>query len=154
MILSEWFFESINTQLYQIDTNRLKNHPEFSTFQKDLVDSEISTLEELKTKANAALANLISINETYLKERALRWSKLPEPKSIDDFERTEEINFKQENNYILEYLKYNGKNLKGYLSELKLQPFKTKINIKNEAVVKLVDVAKVPIEHQLKGVVK
>lgn len=151
VILSEWSFESISTQLYQIDTNRLKKHSEFSTFQKDLVDSEILTLEEVKTKANAELAKLISINETYLKERALRWAKLPEPKSVDDFERTEEINFKQENNYILEYLKYNGKNLKGYLSELKLQPFKMKINIKNEAVIKLVDVAKVPIEHQLKG---
>lgn len=115
------------------------------------MDSEVLTLEELKTKANAELSELISINETYLKGRALRWTALPEPKSADDFERTEEINFKKENNYILEYLKYNGKNLKGYLSELQLQPFKTNINIKNEAVIKLVDVAKVPLEHQLKG---
>ncbi len=151
VILSEWSFESINTQLYQIDTNKLKNHPEFNKFQKDLVDSEILTLEELKRKANAELANLISINETYLEQRQLRWTKLPEPRSVDDFERTEEISFREENNYILEYLKYNGKNLKGYLSELKLQPFKTKININNEAVIKLVDIAKVPIEHQLKG---
>lgn len=151
VVLSEWSFESINTQLYQIDTHKLKNHPEFNTFQKDLVDSEVLTLEELKTKANAELAKLISINETYLKARASRWTALPEPKSVDDFERTEEINFKKENNYILEYLKYNGKNLKGYLSELQLQPFKTNINIKNEAVIKLVEVAKVPLEHQLKG---
>ncbi|MCX8526456.1 hypothetical protein OF897_21290 [Chryseobacterium formosus] len=151
VILSEWSFESINTQLYQIDTNKLKNHPEFQTFQKDLIDSEVLTLEELKRKANAELNNLISINETYLEECRLRWAKLPEPKSIDDFERTEVNSFKKVNNYILEYLKYNGKNLKGYLSELKLQPFKAEINIQNKAIINLVDAAKVPLEHQLKG---
>ncbi|MGO4710049.1 hypothetical protein AB4Y90_13220, partial [Chryseobacterium sp. 2TAF14] len=151
VVLSEWSFESISADLYQIDTNKLKNHPEYNTFQKDLADSEISTLEELKTKTKAELAKLISINEVYLKERAERWMKLPEPKSLDDFERTEEINFKKENNYILEYLKYNGKNLKGYLYELKLQPFKTEINVNNERVRKLIDIAKVPVEHQLKA---
>jgi hypothetical protein len=151
VVLSEWSFESISAELYQIDTHKLKNHPEYNTFKKDLTDSEISTLEKLKTKANAELAKLISINEVYLKERAERWMKLPEPKSLDDFERTEEINFKKENNYILEYLKYNGKNLKGYLYELKLQPFKTEINVNNERVRKLVDIAKVPVEHHLKA---
>ncbi|WP_435525604.1 hypothetical protein [Chryseobacterium indoltheticum] len=123
VILSEWSFESIAAELYQIDINKLKKHPDYNAFKKGLAYSEISTLAELKTKANAELLKLISINEKYLKERTERWAKLPEPKSVDDFDRTEEINFKQENNYILEYLKYNGKNLKGYLSELNLQPF-------------------------------
>lgn len=151
VVLSEWSFESISADLYQIDTDRLKNHPDFITFQNDLENSEVLTLEELKTKANPELLKLISINETYLKDREERWTKLPEPRSVHDFERTEETHFQEENNYILEYLKYNGKNLKGYLYDLKLEPFKTKISIHNNAVSKLIDIAKVPLEHQLKA---
>lgn len=150
VVLSEWSFESISADLYQIDTNKLKTHPDFNIFQKDLADSEVLTLEELKAVANSELLNLISINEAYLKTRQKRWEKLAEPKSVIDFEYNEEINFKEENNYILEYLKYSGKNLKGYLHELKLEPFKTKISINNESIAKLLDVAKVPLEHQLK----
>lgn len=151
VVLSEWSFESISADLYQIDTDRLKNHPDFITFQNDLENSEVLTLEELKSKANPELLKLISINETYLKAREERWTKLPEPRSVHDFERMEEAHFQEGNNYILEYLKYNGKNLKGYLYDLKLEPFKTKINIDNNAVNKLVEVAKVPLEHRLKA---
>jgi len=151
VVLFEWSFESISADLYQMDADKLKTHPNFSIFQKDLADSEVLTLGEIKTAANAELLKLISINEAYLKGREERWAILPEPKSVHDFEYDEEINFKEENNYILEYLKCNGKNLKGYLYELKLEPFKTKISINNEAVLKLLDVAKVPIEHQLKA---
>lgn len=151
VVLSEWSFESIAAGLYQIDANKLKHHPEFDKFKKDLVDSPITTLEQLKTKANAELIKLISTNETYLEGRADRWTKMPEPRSMDDFERIEKISFGSENNHILEFLKYNGKNLKGYLHELKLQPFKTNIDPNNKAVTKLIDVAKVPLEHQLKA---
>lgn len=151
VVLSEWSFESISAGLYQIDTGRLKNHPDFSSFQNDLEDSEVLSLEELKTMVNPELFKLISSNEAYLKAREERWNKLPEPRSADDFELTEEACSQEGNNFILEYLKYNGKNLKGYLYDLNLQPFKTKINLDHKAVNKLIDVAKVPLEHQLKA---
>ncbi|WP_343663194.1 hypothetical protein [Chryseobacterium mucoviscidosis] len=150
VVLAEWSFESISADLYQININRLKEHPDFNTFQKGLADSEVLTLEELKKAANPELARLISENEAYLKARKQEWEKLPEPKSVRDFEETENGK-KEQNNYILEYLRYNGKNLKGYLYELQLQPFKMTMDVEHEAVKKLIDLAKIPLEHQLKA---
>lgn len=151
IVLAEWSFESISSDLYQIDLSKLKRHPEFDEFKEGLADSEVLTLEELKKNANPELLRLILTNEAYLKERKEAWEKLPEPESFNPLENDESNDVKKGNNYILEYLKYNGKNLKGYLHEMKLEPFKIKMNIDDEAVGKLIESSKIPLEHQLKA---
>ncbi len=147
IILNEWSFESIALEMYQINSNKLKNHPNYSKFQKGLIDSEITTLEQLKTKINESknkeLHNLITANEKYLKERKGKLNG----ESIETFGENQ-----IGNNQILEYLEYNGKNLKGYLHELELQAFKANIKVNNEGkVTKLINLSKVPLEHQLKA---
>lgn len=57
----------------------------------------------------------------------------------------------ESNNHILEYLEYNGKTLKGFLHELDIRAFKTRLVTKSEAANRLLNIGKVPLEHQLKG---
>lgn len=170
VILNEWSFESIDAELYQIDTNKLKNHSAYNTFNQDLQDSEIDTLEKIKPKANSELKELIVNNELYIQQRDLKWKnwqKNNKYNPIQDFEKSVEtitIDDKQyHDNHILEYLQYNGKNLKGYLHELKLQPFKSfiksptlqdsssKEEIEKDVITNLLNTSKVPLEHQLKA---
>ncbi|PAM95147.1 hypothetical protein B4N84_07650 [Flavobacterium sp. IR1] len=151
VILNEWSFESIGADLYQIDKDKLKNHPVYNIFSENLKDSEIDTLKEIKSYTNAILKELIEKNEEYLKDRKLRWEKWDKKNDIKGFEDQEKN--EEGNNQILEYLQYNGKNLKGYLHELKLQPFKTKQynNLPGDTIQKLLNIGKVSLEHQLKA---
>ncbi|AZB29719.1 hypothetical protein [Chryseobacterium balustinum] len=161
VVLHEWSFESITAELYQIDLNKLKTHPKFDSFAKGLKDSKIDSLEQIKLHANAELKELIEKNEQYLKDRNLRWQKWDKKNNIKEFEQLEKDQV--DNSFILEYLEYNGKNLKGYLHELDLQPFKTSIKspalkesaselkIDKDPITRLLDAAKIPLEHQLKA---
>ncbi|MBD3907267.1 hypothetical protein NAL32_21305 [Chryseobacterium sp. Ch-15] len=158
VILNEWSFESIGADLYQIDKDKLKNHPAYNIFNENLKDSEIDTLEEIKKHAKPELISLIGENQAYLKERDENWENWKNKDDLKGFEEQEKD--KKGNNHILEYLQYNGKNLKGYLHELELQPFKTFLKKKVSGtelvdypsqIKNLLDIAKVPLEHQLKA---
>lgn len=158
VILNEWSFDSIGAELYQIDFNKLKNHPLYKSFNDNLKDSEIGTLEEIKKHTNSILRSLIEENESYQKKRDENWVAWNDKDNISGFDKQEEK--EKGNNYILEYLQYNGKNLKGYFHELELQPFKTflKKKISDERsedypshIKSLLDISKVPLEHQLKA---
>lgn len=161
VILSEWSFESIASELYQIDSTKLRNHPKFDSFKSYLKDSNIDILDKIKSFANSELKELIEKNEQYLKDRKLRWEKWSNKNAIKEFEQLEKEQV--DNNFIIEYLEYNGKNLKGYLHELNLDSFKTFIKspalkenasdlkIDKDPISRLLEAAKVPLEHQLKA---
>ncbi len=181
LVLNEWSFESIGTELYQIDTKKMKNHPGFKTFA-GVGDSEVLDYDGLKTVIESHIDNpsyrvllrLIGENEKFLHEKKARFDSYkqqltdedsadsPEQKSKDRtagtnneiitqaFEENEK-EFEKENNHILEYLEYNGKTLKGLLHELDIQAFKTDLVTENKAANQLLNIAKVPLEHQLKG---
>lgn len=183
LVLNEWSFESIGTELYQIDTKKIKNHPDFKDFA-GAEDSEILDYEGLKAmieshKENPSyreLLRLIEENEKFLNEKKAEFDKFKlklkdenpirssvekgrgNPAAIkkENNDITHTFQEKQEkseekNNHILEYLEYNGKTLKGLLHELEIQAFKTNLVTENEAANRLFNLAKVPLEHQLKG---
>lgn len=166
---------------------------EFKTFNwnflKDLGPIDINSLKIQENAENKVLFTLIKDNENYLealkniksdaggniqkvnldtwiefykgifKDLQNKFDKNKEKYTLDEFQEIVE----QYNNHILEYLQYNGKNLKGYLHELELQPFKSSIksptikensfkeDIEKDAIKKLLDISKVPLEHQLKA---
>jgi len=183
LVLNEWSFESIGTALYQIDTKKIKNHPDFKDFA-GVRDSEIMNYDGLKNRIKSnkenpsydTLFRLIEENEKFLEEKKARFDvfklKLIDENALDssteegekelleikkqndatrhEFEENEK-ELEKRNNHILEYLEYNGKTLKGLLHELDIKAFKTDLATKNEAANQLLNIAKVPLEHQLKG---
>lgn len=170
VIVNEWSFESVRAELYQIDSNKLKNHMDYNGFKEGLIDSEIGLIESIKSKANTKLLELIQNNEKYIAERNKKWEMWKEEnkgKSVDIFEKFVETitiaNTQYKDNHILEYIQYNGKNLKGYLHELELQPFKSfiksptlpdapkKEDLDKDVITKLLNTSRVPLEHQLKA---
>ncbi|WP_295212605.1 hypothetical protein [uncultured Chryseobacterium sp.] len=170
VVLHEWSFESIGTELYQIDLKKMKNHPNFKDFS-GIKDSEISDYEGLKNIISSNLENpsyrtlqrLMEENRKFLDKKKVRFNRFKAvltenvtgniEKENDLAHKLEEDQEKleQHNNHILEYLEYNGKTLKGLLHELKIQAFTTHTITSHEAANRLLNIAKVPLEHQLKG---
>lgn len=157
IVLNEWSFESIGPELYQINKKSLDNYPYKDGNRKlpdNYEDSEKAyvNLENIESDSRFyPFKELIDENLKYLKDRNQRWKACKDSIKREDFEKQEES--KNGNNHILEYLQYNGKNLKGYLHELELQPFKTKqYNVlTGDAIQKLLNIGKVPLEHRLKA---
>jgi len=177
VVLHEWSFESIGNELYRIDLKKLKNHPDFKRFS-GVEDSEVLVYEDLKKlidrKADQPsyreLQKLMEENEKLLDKKNGQFNQfksklaggLPEERAgavpadlhREKITRAFEAGQKKlenNNNHILEYLEYNGKTLKGFLHELDIRAFKTRLVTKSEAANRLLNLGKVPLEHQLKG---
>ncbi len=169
VVLHEWSFESIGAELYRVDLKKLKNHPAFKDFA-GISDSGISDYEGLKNIISSHMENpsyrvlqrLMEDNEKFLfkKKESLKRFKAKMMDGIqgdgngsDIIHRFEEDQkeLEQQNNHLLEYLEYNGKTLKGFLHELEIQAFRTGTLTTHEAANRLLNLAKVPLEHQLKG---
>lgn len=81
LVLHEWSFESIGKELYQIDTKKLRNHPNFKDFE-GIEDAGISDYEDLKSRLEThkenpsylALLRLVNDNEKFLKAKEARFN--------------------------------------------------------------------------------
>lgn len=165
-----------NSEIVPLDLNKLETlTDEFKPFKslinenieyrKCLIKIELKFISEFKTLPETTPPTQ-SISGSKIKE----WlesnaSIFKETTKVIDKTKSYTINelqkvLESDNNHILEYLQYNGKNLKGYFHELELQPFKTflKKKISDERledypshIKSLLDISKVPLEHQLKA---
>jgi hypothetical protein len=181
VVLYEWSFESIGNKLYRIDLKKLKNHPDFRQFSgvqdsgvfiyedlKRLIDSKsdhpsyrelqklIEENEKLLDKKNGQFDTFKSrlADENPEGSPAERAGAIPADLNHEKITRTFEAGqekLEKSNSHILEYLEYNGKTLKGFLHELDLRAFKTRLVTKSEAANRLLNIGKFPLEHQLKG---
>lgn len=127
-------YQNFLTEIELKFINELKSLPETTPPTQSISGSKIKEWLESKADVFKVSINKIKTTNSY---------------TINEFQKILE----SDNNHILEYLQYNGKNLKGYLHELDLQPFKTNQynNLPDVKIQKLLNISKVPLEHQLKA---